>query len=1456
MKMRKRNVFLLLAAVLLVASFALAACGTKKVGHIDIPATLEADLGVYVSPDYDVVDDNGVVLYGYDVRIKQVKDPNGEKVDVTNESVSVQNAGVYTFVYTADSKKVKDATVKIDFADRTAPRVNYDPSNLPSFFIKGNSYSMPDYTLSGDYVAAKCRAKVFHIAADSTETEVAVSGNRFKVEQDGKYAIRIHVEDAAGNANDYEYVRNVDGPVATKENTVLYFGEEFGARQMKMREADKYTGEFVSKENAPAAVRAKETDKGYFAVKFNGTSETDHNEGYAIIDVPAIVDVRDFSELSLWVYYDGDNKFPAYNDDGTVKSTEDKVVVGSTWWNDTTVPNKTWTQVTWSVNDWGNNLDKNGKQVGTSDISGTLIRMLFDYKEKVKPNGTFYFTEMVGTPKVPATIVAATGDENVIIEGSKHFIGDPVQLSSAFIEGKQVNCYTVDGHPIAGDTFVASKANHKVGVTYVDGALTLANMTWGTEFADPSQTKWQKSNNILMNQAGESNYWAIETEIEKGYNAALGGNCKFNLAYALGDNNALEIMLEGTDTVTGCIKWYYKGDSVWNEKVCDLTAGQVALLQNASASDPVKVLAVRKGEDIRFFMNGQFLGRTSLDGYAFSDRFAFGWRDDRAGGNKPINELQTMAGIKSVKAVAGEEKVKLVLGQYTCALTSSDHTVTFETDTVFIGDEVRLTAAPAPAGKAFAYFTVDGVRKYGSWATFMATEEAHDVKAVYTDAVTLTLEGGARVNNKSGTVVVAMNEAITITYLGNPGAGRFFDCFTVDGAPLNGNTFTPTKAAYTIGVKTATGASDMTWADLAEDSSADVGGTTVYKTGASSDHWVLEYKIVKNVGTNSSIGAYIGGNFWVEFEIGSENKVHGYIGAASYWTKVADLSGAMTGKLQNAGTTPVTAQWIRAGKELFAYLDGEYAGKFNLGNFGAAEIGTAYRNNGTSEHTSNIRYVTGESKTEAYMATLPQTTLTVGAGIKANGKTGTVTVLRGETVTLTTTDASAKLDYFTVGGQPIAGNTFVATGETQTVGLKTFTNASDMTWAEQSYNTNIPTGGDAQVAKYSSGKYWALEYEAYGLSAEKIYVGAHVGGTDQAFGFQVDGDGKKLGGYGGTWQQMFVCNLTQDQINALRNATESTPAKISFVRNNDTISAYLNGVQAGKCTYSAFNISGDDFGLGTRKNYSIGTLKNIRYVTGESKMEAYLATLPKTTLTVGAGIKANGKTGTVTVFRGETVTLTAADASAKVDYFTVGGQPIVGNTFVATGEAQTVGLKTFTNASDMTWAEQSYNTNIPTGGDAQVAKYSSGKYWALEYEAYNLSEGNIYVGAHVGGTDQALGFQVDGSEQKLGGYGGKWKQPNVCNLTEDQINALRNATEAAPAKVLFVRNNDTISAYLNGVKVGECTYSGFEINGDDFGLGTRNGYSIGTLKNIRYVTGESKTAAYMATLPSTSSVAA
>ena len=155
-----------------------------------------------------------MILAGYNVYIKSATSADGEALDVSYQSVTVTDAGIYEFVYSAGKRNVSDVTVVIDFADRTAPTISYDERNLPSFFIKGNSYKMPAYTISGDFVREKCWAKVFHIAPDNTETEVEIRNTRFLVEHgEGSYAIRIHVEDAVGNPNDYEYRRKVDAPV-------------------------------------------------------------------------------------------------------------------------------------------------------------------------------------------------------------------------------------------------------------------------------------------------------------------------------------------------------------------------------------------------------------------------------------------------------------------------------------------------------------------------------------------------------------------------------------------------------------------------------------------------------------------------------------------------------------------------------------------------------------------------------------------------------------------------------------------------------------------------------------------------------------------------------------------------------------------------------------------------------------------------------------------------------------------------------------------------------------------------------------------------------------------------------------------------------------------------------------------------------------------------------------------
>ena len=295
---KKRKAFIAVLSVFAVSASGLAiTSGCNKVnGRIDAPERIEADLGTYVIPDYDVVDKNGMILAGYNVYLKSAKSASGEELDVSYEAVTVNQAGVYEFVYSAGRKNVSDVKVSIDFADRTAPTINLDERNLPSFFINGNSYKMPSYTLSGDYVREKCWAKVFYIAPDKTETEVPIINTRFSVEQgEGSYAIRIHVEDAVGNANDYEYTRKVDSPDRLVKDRVLYFNEAFGAKQVNCHESS-YKGKFVSE--FPAGAPDGNTE-GAYEITFDGVTKTENNEAYVSVDVPALLDITDYEQLEM-----------------------------------------------------------------------------------------------------------------------------------------------------------------------------------------------------------------------------------------------------------------------------------------------------------------------------------------------------------------------------------------------------------------------------------------------------------------------------------------------------------------------------------------------------------------------------------------------------------------------------------------------------------------------------------------------------------------------------------------------------------------------------------------------------------------------------------------------------------------------------------------------------------------------------------------------------------------------------------------------------------------------------------------------------------------------------------------------------------------------------------------------------------------------------------------------------
>ena len=117
----------------------------------------------------------------------------------------------------------------------------------------------------------RCYTKVY-LTDENGENpeEVAINQGTFDATASGgKYLIWIHVEDSAGNFNDYKYARTVDGPSAVVEDTVLYFADEFGERQVTPRE-DLYTGEYVTSATENAQVHG--SDAGSFKVTFNNVA--------------------------------------------------------------------------------------------------------------------------------------------------------------------------------------------------------------------------------------------------------------------------------------------------------------------------------------------------------------------------------------------------------------------------------------------------------------------------------------------------------------------------------------------------------------------------------------------------------------------------------------------------------------------------------------------------------------------------------------------------------------------------------------------------------------------------------------------------------------------------------------------------------------------------------------------------------------------------------------------------------------------------------------------------------------------------------------------------------------------------------------------------------------------------------------------------------------------------------
>lgn len=626
----------ILVVVLAAGGITFAVRGIKDIitAFINVPdGVVEESLGTYLLPEYEVVDANGMILAGYQVDLQSVTGPDGEALDASWDSLMVETPGIYEFVYTAGVENVRDETVQVDFGDRTAPSIKLT-GTLPDFYITGNAYKMPSYTVEGDAEISKCWTGVFYLPEDGKEQEVALKNNQFLVDQEsGSYIIRIHVEDNAGNANEYEYARSVDGPEHFEADTVLYFGEEFGVRQVELLESSKYTGEFVSKEQEPDRVYGEES--GSYKLTFSG-EETEANEGYVVMKTPAILDISNCQEMGMYVYNDG----------------EADVIMGSRWWNDQVVKAGEWTRVVWPVNGWGGENGNVGtdniKTISAGDISGTVIRILFDYSGEVAPSGTLYFSPMKVVRREESELIAG---EHVLLDRTTYWQGETVQLRAEEIEGKVVDCFLADDIPLTGDTFIPTKAKHTITVRYVD-QLSYDTMTWGRYSYEPKwwgNEAWLTGNNCVAKGINEEKNWALSFDVTGGYDPDLETNQLFGVAVMLGTEHIIEFQVNHySDSVC---KWY--GEGAWEDTVSVLPQEVVERFMNASSSNPANVQVIRREGDIYLFVDEFFIGKTAIgDKPVRGDWFGYGARVEQKGVATPK--------IKNLKAVSGEERTGFV----------------------------------------------------------------------------------------------------------------------------------------------------------------------------------------------------------------------------------------------------------------------------------------------------------------------------------------------------------------------------------------------------------------------------------------------------------------------------------------------------------------------------------------------------------------------------------------------------------------------------------------------------------------------------------------------------------------------------------------------------------------------------------------------------------------------------
>ena len=391
-------------------------------------------------------------------------------------------------------------------------------------------------------------------------------------------------------------------------------------------------------------------------------------------------------------------------------------------------------------------------------------------------------------------------------------------------------------------------------------------------------------------------------------------------------------------------------------------------------------------------------------------------------------------------------------------------TVSASATSATAGTTVKLTANPAE-GYTLDYFTLDGARINGN--TFIMPARNVEVSAVFTaNAYSITV-----VQPTGGTVSASATSATagtTVKLTATPAEGYTLDYFTLDGARINGDTFIMparnvevsavfTANAYSITVVQPTGGT------VSASATSATAGTTIELTANPAEGYTLDYFTLD--------GARINGNTFI---MPARNvDVSAVFTANAYGITVVQPAG---------GTVSASATSATAGTTV--KLTATPAEGYTLDYF---TLDGARINGDTFIMPARNVEVSAVFTANAYSITVVQPT---GGTVSASATSATA----GTTVKLTANPAEGyTLDYFTLDGARINGNTFIMPARNVDVSAVFTANAYSITVVQ-------PAGGTVSASKLSAFFGEAVELtavpdEGYELSHYVVNGAANNGGT-------------------------------------------------------------------------------------------------------------------------------------------------------------------------------------------------------------------------------------------------------------------------------------------------------------------------------------------------------------------------